>query len=226
MPDGPEKKERSDRLSDTELLLRIAHGSERPVQACAAQTQFYERHVRYLYGVLVRQRTSVYALAQLTAEDLVQETFRRVFEKAHTFAADPDLNLERAERRTRAWMGRIAQRLLLDALERNREVSATPYVESLCASNDDEPAPSSSPQLRLVREALSLLSEREQDVLTVTALYQRLGEEHQRLPNDIAQQLATRWATSSDNVRAIRSRALKKLRGFLSVHPASEGEPS
>lgn len=222
----PEKKVCSDYVSDTELLLRISHGNEHPTQARAAQTQFYERHVRYLYGVLSRQRSSVYATAQMTAEDLAQETFRRVFEKAHTYAAEPDLEAERGERRTRAWMGRIAQRLLLDALERNQEVSATPYVESLGAPSDDDPPPSSSPLLRLVREGLASLSEREQDVLTITAMYQRAGEEHQRLPNEVAQQLATRWATNSDNVRAIRSRALKRLREFLSVRHSHSQEVS
>ena len=220
----PEKKVCSDYASDSELLLRISRGDEQPAQARAAQTQFYERHVRYLYGVLSRQRSSVYAMAQMTAEDLVHETFRRVFEKAHSYAAEPDLEAKRGECRTRAWMGRIAQRLLLDALERNQEVSATPYVESLGAPSDDDAPPSSSPLLRLVREGLASLSEREQDVLTITAMYQRAGEEHQRLPNEVAQQLATRWATNSDNVRAIRSRALKKLREFLSIRhsPAQE----
>jgi RNA polymerase sigma factor (sigma-70 family) len=230
MPLCLEKKVPTDYENDAALLARIALGSEEPAQVRAAQTQFYERHVRYLYGALSRQRSSVYALAQMSVEDLVQETFRRVFEKAHTYASEPELDSERAERRTRAWMGRIAQRLLLDALEGNREVSATPYVESLCATSEDGPAPSTSPNLRLVRTALASLSEREQDVLTVTALYERAGEAHQRLPNEVAAQLASRWSTSSDNVRAIRSRALKKLRELLTPRPAPalslKGEPS
>lgn len=226
MSEFAETKVCSEYVSDTELLLCIAHGEEHPTRARAAQTQFYERHVRYLYGVLSRQRSSVLSAAQMTAEDLVQETFRRVFEKAHSYAAEPELGAERGERRTRAWMGRIAQRLLLDALERNQEVSATPYVESLGAPSGDEPPPSSSPLLRLVREGLASLSEREQDVLTITAMYQRVGEAHQRLPNEVAQQLATRWATNSDNVRAIRSRALKKLREFLSVRHSHSEEVS
>lgn len=229
MPTIHEKKVCSNAASDVgdaELLRRIALGDEQPVLARDAQTQFYERHVRYLYGVLKRQRASIYELAHMSAEDLVQETFRRVFEKANTYTCEPTLDEVRAERRTRAWLGRIAQRLLLDALENNREVSATPYVESLCASTDDGVPPSSSPTLRLVREGLASLSEREQDVLTITASYQRVGEVHQRLPNQVAQELAARWCINSDNVRAIRSRALKKLREFLAVRGLSEGEVS
>ena len=53
------------------------------------------------------------------------------------------------------------------------------------------------------------------DVLRVTALYQRAGEAHQRLPNDVSAELAERWGTTNENIRAIRSRAMKKLKTFL-----------
>lgn len=83
------------------------------------------------------------------------------------------------------------------------------------AEPEAAPPSSRSPKLRLMREALDTLSERERDVLRVAALYFRPGEEHQRLPNEVAAELARRWETSGDNVRAIRSRAIKKLKGYL-----------
>ena len=55
----------------------------------------------------------------------------------------------------------------------------------------------------------------ERDVLQVTALYKRAGEEHGRLPNAVAQDLSKRWGTTNDNIRAIRVRAMKKLKEFL-----------
>jgi RNA polymerase sigma factor (sigma-70 family) len=208
-------------LNDAQLLACVT--SEDTSVVRGAQAEFYERHVRYLYGALRKQRPCLYALSGMSVEDLVQETFRRTFEKAATFVAEPLLEPERASRRTRAWMGRIAHRLLVDAIEGRREVAASPYVEQVVSQEPDE-VPASTPLLRAVREGLASLTEREQDVLTVTALYQRVGEAHQRLPNNVADDLAKRWTISSENVRAIRSRAMKKIRDFVAARGNSPVE--
>jgi RNA polymerase sigma factor (sigma-70 family) len=192
-------------------------------RARAAQAELYQRHVRYLFGVLSKQRACLYELAAVSVEDLVQETFRRAFERAASFVAEPNLDRERAAHRTRAWLGRIAHHLLVDAIEARREVAASPFLDHQIVTEDDE-SPPSTPLLRAVRDGLASLTEREQDVLTITALYQRVGETHQRLPNAVADELAKRWAISQESVRAIRSRALKKLRGFVTARGTVQGE--
>ncbi|HYQ16607.1 MAG TPA: sigma-70 family RNA polymerase sigma factor, partial [Polyangiaceae bacterium] len=188
--------------------------------ARAAEAEFYERHVEYLYAVLVSRVRRPLALSGREVEDLVQETFFRAFARAETFSAGdvPDEDSER--RRSRAWLGRIAQRLLADWLADAREISASPYLETL---TEPEPAPPSSrsPKLQLMCEALDTLSERERDVLRVAALYFRGGEEHQRLPNQVSAELARRWETTSENIRAIRSRATKKLKVYLETRLAA-----
>jgi len=204
--------------TDADLLERVAAGGRDPRAAQKAQAELYARHVRYLYGVLASRRQRLLALAGTSAEDLAQETFHRAFEHAHTFSTDGITDPEQLRRRTRAWLGRIAQNLLADALEREREVSATPYIERVSCDGIDDPPPS-SPELRMVRDAMEDLSEREQDVLRVTALYFRAGE-HQRLPNAVSAELAERWGTTNENVRAIRSRAMKKLKQLLSARGA------
>jgi RNA polymerase sigma factor (sigma-70 family) len=206
-------------LTDADLLERVAGRERDPRAAHEAEGELYGRHVRYLYGVLSSRQQRMLSLASTSAEDLVQDTFRRAFERAHTFTTDGISDPEQLRRRTRAWLGRIAQNLLADTLERVREVSATPYVERVSCDEIDAPPPS-SPELRMMREALGELSDREQDVLRVTALYFRAGE-HQRLPNAVSAELADRWSTSSENVRAIRSRAMKKLKEILSARGAT-----
>jgi DNA-directed RNA polymerase specialized sigma24 family protein len=144
----------------------------------------------------------------------VQDTFFRAFERAHTFQSDGIVDPVQLERRARAWLGRIAERLLADSMKRLQEISASPYLEQLSTDDlDVDDAPSRDVSLLL--EALATLSERERDVLSVAATYHRLGERHQRLPNAVSAELAARWGTSSENVRAIRSRALKKLKAYL-----------
>ena len=201
--------------SDPELLALIADRDADPSARNRAQAAFYSCHVRYLYGVLARDAHKLLRVAGVGPEDLVQETFHRAFERAHTFSAGDATEPEQLRRRTRAWLGRIALNLLADYLRSVREVSATPYLEQLSCDEIDRAAPPSR-ELSSICAALDRLSEREQDVLRVTALYQRAGD-HQRLPNAVSAELAARWGTTNENIRAIRSRALKKLKELVTV---------
>lgn len=212
-----------DTSSDAQLLALVASGSADREAKRRAQATFYARHVRYLYGVLKQREAKLLSLAGISAEDLAQETFHRAFDRAHTFSAGDVVDDDHARRRTRAWLGRIAQHLLADHLERFREVSASPYLERVTCDGIEEPR-AASRELELVSEGLESLSEREQDVLRVTALYQRAGE-HQRLPNAVSAELALRWGTTNENIRAIRSRALKKLTEFVTGRVAEEKVP-
>jgi RNA polymerase sigma factor (sigma-70 family) len=190
-----------DHVSDAELLERVSQRAMNAAVARAAETEFYGRHARYLYCVLVQRVRRPLALSGREVEDLVQETFFRAFARAETYSGGDAWDRESQSRRSRAWLGRIAERLLADWLADAREVSASPYLETLA---EPEPAPPSSrsPKLRLLREALDTLDERERDVLRVAALYFRPGEEHQRLPNEVSAELSRRWRTSNENIRA------------------------
>lgn len=201
--------------SDAELLARVAARDSDALAARRAEAEFYARHVRYLFAVLVRRVKGPLVLSGSEVEDLVQETFFRAFQRAHTFDRGDTRSDEELARRARAWLGRIAQNLLADWLAGRREVAASPFLESVAARDADAPPSSRSPQMALVHDALESLSERERDVLRVSALYHRPGEEHQRLPNAVAAELAARWGTTGENIRAIRSRAMKKLREYL-----------
>lgn len=208
--------------SDLVLLRRVATRDVDPRAARDAEAAFYRRHVRYLYGVLRRRVARPFGLSDAAVEDLVQDTFCRAFERAATFQDGGVDDPVRCERRTRAWLGRIAQRLVCDSLNRIREVPANPQIEEMEARS--EPAVQLSAGARRVQDALATLSEREQDVLRVSATYFRAGERHQRLPNAVCAELAQRWRVSPENVRAIRSRAMKKLKQHLLDHPHSAEE--
>jgi RNA polymerase sigma factor (sigma-70 family) len=210
----------ADPLSDVELLGRVSRRSEDAARARQAEADFYERHARYLYCVLVQRVRRPLALSGREVEDLVQETFYRAFQRASTFTAGDAFDAESERRRSRAWLGRIAQRLLADWLSGSREVSASPYLDTL-PEPEAGPGSSRSPKLQLMRQALDTLSERERDVLRASALYFRAGEEHQRLPNEVSAELARRWTTTSENIRAIRSRATKKLKQYLEARLAA-----
>lgn len=206
----------SDCELDDEQLLALAAGRDvAPARARAAQSEFYQRHVRYLYGALKRREGTLTRAVGVAVEDVVQEAFQRAFRYGASYKALAGADPDRARLRTRAWLGRIAQNLVLDAMSRSSEVLASPSLDELSSDGLDEPQPPSSPEVRAVRAALEELSEREQDVLRVTLLHQRAGAEHQRLPNDVSAELARRWDTTNENIRAIRSRAMKKLMSHI-----------
>lgn len=207
-------------LDDTTLLARIA------ADQAGARTEielFYARHVRYLFAVLHKQCSRLGFDAE-QVEDLVQDTFQRAFEYAHSFRASEHEDPEQSRRWTRAWLGKIARNLVLDALRAPRETLLGPELEQIFV---DPYAPPSSrphnPRLRALHSALEQLSDREQDVLRVSALYYR-ATEHQRLPNEVLQELARRWETSGENIRAIRSRALKKVQNMTEALLQSQSE--
>ena len=205
-----------DHVSDAELLERVSQRETNAAAARAAESEFYDRHARYLYGVLVQRVRRLLALSGREVEDLVQETFFRAFARAASYSGGDAGDPESQRRRSRAWLGRIAERLLADWLAGAREISASPLLDTL-AEPEPGPPSSRSPKLRLLREALDTLNERERDVLRVAALYFRPGEEHQRLPNAVSAELAQRWQTTSENIRAIRSRATKRLKEYLTT---------
>jgi DNA-directed RNA polymerase sigma subunit (sigma70/sigma32) len=76
-----------------------------------------------------------------------------------------------------------------------------------------------TPEHRLLHEALATLSEKERRVLEVTTQFSAPGEQHQRLPSGIAQDLAKALDTTVDNIRQIRKRALDKLRAYMGKAP-------
>lgn len=225
--------------SASEAALLSAIAGSGAGQRQAAQAEFYSRHVGYVYAALLKQPARLRRVIGVSAEDVVQDTFNRAFQRAHTFDAAGISDPDHLRRRTRAWLGRIANNLLIDALRKSSEVADSPTLELMESAVDPDRQPESrrsdpgahstarpphprTPTQRM-HAAFERLSDREQDVLRVSAMYYRAGD-HQRLPNAAAHDLATRWGTSNENVRAIRSRALKKLKAALAELARDEAE--
>jgi RNA polymerase sigma factor (sigma-70 family) len=205
-------------LDDADLLAQVGSGSG---GARSAQREFYSRHVRYLFAVVLRTCKS-FDLETHEAEDLVQDTFERAFRRAETYQAPESTEADDRRRYTRAWLGKIARNLLLDLIRERKESPASDSLDQMAEDIAERPpssrkprpqslAEAKNPRLFALQKAMSSLSDREQDILRITALYYRSEGGHQRLPNDISMELAKRWGTTNDNIRAIRSRALKKL---------------
>ena len=91
--------------TDRELLSATARGDR------DAHRQLYERHARWLF-LRLRSRCSDHGLV----EEVVQDTFVKVWRKAHTYRGQDGVG---------AWLWSIAIRSLLDRL---RKRSPTPFA--------------------------------------------------------------------------------------------------
>jgi len=204
--------------SDEDLIFYMSLEGEDRASAEEAWKEFYFRHQGYLLAVCQRFQGT---LGDLGIQDLVQDTFVRVFKKAHTFKP-LGTGSDRARARVRAWLGRIANRLFLSSLRGQPEIEFTddPY-ESIA----DEPAPvanepesDESEHRPLLREALRTLTEREREVLIASYAWYEPGDGCNRMPSDELSALCSRFQTTAANIRQIRSRAFGKLEKYLEDH--------
>jgi RNA polymerase sigma-70 factor (ECF subfamily) len=143
---------------DRDLLLRIASRDQ------DALAEFYDRHSRVAYGVIMRILGS-----PSDAEDVLQETFVRVWSRAETYNAllgSPA-----------AWLMRIARNRAIDRL-RARRAKATVAVEPQTPAGADtgpvlEPATRDTPETALeghatagaVRAALACLTPAQRELI-------------------------------------------------------------
>jgi RNA polymerase sigma factor (sigma-70 family) len=158
-------------------------------------------------------------IGDLGVEDLVQETFVRVFKKAHTYKA-LEAGQEHGRARVRTWLGIVANRLFLSSLR------GQPLIDFADAPYDsveaDPPATESvnaeSEYMPVLRDGLRTLSAREREVLVASYAWYESGTGFKRMPSEELATLCARFQTTAVNVRQIRSRALEKLKKYMEDH--------
>jgi RNA polymerase sigma-70 factor (ECF subfamily) len=158
-------------MENTDKSLIEAHRQGDP----AAFGELVHRYGDSVLGYLIRMSGN-----REQAEDLFQETFKRVHEKAHTFRGP----------QFKGWLFKIATRVALDGYRRGRRIKAISLNQQLDCDNpnseqlgtialvDNSCNPSEqalkAEQTEQVRRAIQLLPERQQATL-ILAYYQQLS---------------------------------------------------
>jgi DNA-directed RNA polymerase sigma subunit (sigma70/sigma32) len=121
------------------------------------------------------------------------------------------------------WLASIAENLAKDALADSGADDC--HLEQEHWQNvPDQPVPVESAATRRVRELMdSVLTERERFVLRAKFQWYQPGNDHQRLPNEVAAGLASKLNTTPENVRQIASRAFRKLKE--AILRSTDGSP-
>ncbi len=180
-------------ISDEDILARIADGDSTALAA------LYERYARVVYGLALRMLGN-----RELAEDLVQETFWRVWRRSSTF------NRERG--RVASWVLGIAHNLAIDELRRQRlrptpvyEDDARPVLKELEDEEVDVAAAAlGSEQRSILLQALAHIPSEQREVIEL-AYFGGLSQ------REIAERLQNPVGTIKTRARL----ALQKLRDVL-----------
>lgn len=200
--------------SDGELLQIVAGEPDNP-RADAAFRVFYNRHIDYVFFICKSKYGKQLCDAEIV--DLVQETFVRVYEKAATFREDATLQEREQRKRTHLWLQRIMEHILIDRYRRHQSVPTQPLSEQMedIPSNEEEGETVESDEMRLIKQALEMLPERDREVLRTVFLWY---EPNKKLPSHVIADLVERYQTTPENIRKIVSRAKKRIREFIEQH--------
>lgn len=212
--------------ASNELLLSLMAGRNNdPASAEQAFAEFYNRHRDYVFRIACKAANGLFDDDEKL--DLVQETFIRVYEKAHTFKGRAFDDVTQERKWARAWLGVIANHLLIDKLRKNKGVRLLSYDDEQVKREAEwkrvaASLPKSS-EHRLVHEALEQLTEKEQWILRLAALNYSPGNKELRIPDADLDELAKTYNVSKASIRQTKNRAKEKVKNYLEARFQQKG---
>ena len=180
-------------IIDDEALMRLVSNAQE-----LAMSELYDRYSRLVYSVAYNTLRS-----DTLAEEIAQEVFIRVWEKAHTYQAE--------QGRVATWLASITRNRSIDLIRRNQvrpEGHRVDWAEAISPdlpdSIDVEKQVEVAQQQKQVRAALAQLPEEQRHTLAL-AYFQGLSH------SEIAQTLNEPLGTVKTRIRL----AMQKLRQLL-----------
>ena len=206
----------SEALAD--LFLAMAMKEEDRQNAEKAFTEFYNRYKSFLFTVIKKACKSWEMYGDELIENVFENTFLTVFDKAETFLKLDDIPFERQEKRMKSWLSQIAKNEMLQLLRQyridNDKIEFTDDL-SFIERIESESEEIISDDILLAEKALQTLCERDRNILVTYLMYE---DGNKKLPSSEIQKLADMWGVLPDNMRQIKKRSLAKLEIFIKTH--------
>ncbi len=171
-------------MDDTSLIARIRSGD------AAAERQLYDRYVDRIYRLAYRMTGD-----QALAEDAVQDTFIRAFDRLGDFRGDGAFG---------GWLHRIATSVILGQLRRRRRVRRWESSTADVAALAGHASPRDLDLGRRIERAVDTLDDTHR---LVFVMHDMEGFTHE--------EIAVAMGTPVGTAKARLSRARAKLRGLL-----------
>lgn len=225
MPGSKELQREIADAGDEDLFLYIAVDQDTPEGKYALE-ELWKRHGSWLFSKCLKV-CNIYNQGSAIAEDLASATFAKAIDRAETYKPAENENNEKNIRRTRKWLGTIAERLLIDGFRNpNRAVYASPidfdialdqfstqdFVEWFIQQNDVRHF-ANIPDV--IGKAFEELNSREQRIIIETVMQRDKSPSQNYVLRGTSTRLANELGIRPDSVRQIRKRALSKIRDAL-----------
>ena len=195
--------------SDEDLFILMSYKDENEVDAHEAFTIFYNRYKGFLWNLCVSVcRNCKTADDVELAKDVFQNTMISIYEYCHTF------NPSKSKLKT--WISSIAKNSMRNLLIQSKDLRIDDQLESLLESEIIDTVVAEfefeTDQQKALGEALKTLSDRDQDILLTYMMYED-GKKH--LPDNVLQFLLKKYDTTSENLRQLKGRSLKKIKNHI-----------
>jgi hypothetical protein len=220
-------------LSDTDLLMLISWKEDNLQKATEAFNLLYNRYAPYLHPISINVcKTHQPHYVTNLADRVIWNTFAAIWEYPDEVIKEIDDAPATANTAltTKAVLGRLAKTELLNNIlpqERRvdkglKSINYTTAEKLVLLPDSDQEEPdveqSASPEeqirttqetLELHSKAMTMLTAREQDIIKTMMISYKMGCQ---MPDAVNSMLCERYEILPDNLRQIKSRAMKKLK--------------
>ena len=195
-------------LSDKELMEFIVLRDDDAAMAFASLIERYKKYVWTIISNSVQKYTT-----NETIEDLLQDVFLRVWQKADTFGKNV------TKPNFKSWLGSITNRITLDWLS---DFQFTQELDDACYEIEQPEPTAGTEEQQLYFEAIDQLTEREQEIITLYYETHDPKNPQSKAPRAFLQTIYKKFNISNDGVRQIRLRSKKKIEDYVTKHLAGK----
>jgi len=200
-----------------ELLEYIeVYREEDPKEAHEAFTVFYNRFYSFVENVVTHYLNKIDKYDEALASSIIDDTFMKVFQKAETFKK-PDIPDEEVNFLIKGWLSTIAENETKKAFkkfyskEKAIDEDFWQDLKTIALENNNKPQ-TQSIKMQLLKSSLNQLKERDKHILITYMLFNQKGK---TIPRNEMKILCDMFNTTSDNIRQIKSRSMKKIRKYI-----------
>lgn len=201
-----------------DLFLSMALKEDNRQNAEKTFAEFYNRYKNYLYTVVKNACKSWEMYGDELIQTVHENTFLTVYEKAESFIMIEDIPFKRQEKNMKSWLGRIAEREMLQLLRQFKiDKDKIEYSDDLTflENINEEIKPQDSENFLLAEKALNTLSKRDRNILVTYLMFQ---DGNKKLPRNEIQRLADMWEVHPDNMRQIKKRSMTKVQKYIETY--------